>query len=120
MIEQLANHIVDYDPAAVLWRTRDTVCRIESEWSKSHAEPIDEGQLHLFLCDEHRGDLTEEQKALARRCRDEMRNVYGAAVLRLLLCEEMLRRNIVHDFQAYRRVFGSEDGDMPGVLDRAG
>lgn len=120
MIEQLANYIVDYDPAAVLRRTQDTVRYIQAEWRKSHTESIDEDAVRLFLCDEHCGDLTEEQKSLVRRCRDEMRNVYGAAVLRLLLCEEMLRRNIVQDFQTYRRVFASESGCVLGMLDRAG
>lgn len=120
MIEQLANHIVDYDPAVVLRRTQDTVRYIQEEWEKSHAEPIDEDALCLFLCDKHCGDLTEEQKALARCCRDEVRNVYGAAVLRLMLCEEMLRRNMVPDFQTYRRVFGSESGTVPWMLEWAG
>lgn len=120
MIEQLANHIVDYDPMTVLWRTCDTVRCIESEWNKSHAEPIDEGRLRLFLCDEHCGGLTEEQKTLARRCRDEVRNVYGTAVLRLILCEEMLRRNMVPDFQTYRRVFCTEEGSAPWMFRQAG
>lgn len=120
MIEQLANHIVDYDPAAVLWRTQDTVRYIQAEWRKSHAESIDEAALRLFLYDEHCGDLTEEQKALVRRCRDEMRNVYGGAVLRLKLCEEMLRQNMVPNFQTYRRVFESERGTVPWMFGRAG
>lgn len=120
MIEQLAKRIVDYDPTAVLRRTQDTVRYIQTEWRKSHTESIDEDALRLFLCDEHCGDLTEEQKALALRCRDEMRNVYGAAVLRLMLCEEMLRQNIVSDFQTYRRVFCTEEGGTPWILRQAG
>lgn len=120
MIEQLANHIEEHDPVAVLRRTQDTVRYIQAEWSKEHTESIDEDALRLFLCDEQHGNLTEEEKALASRCRDEVRNVYGATVLRLMLCEEMLRRDLVPDFQTYRRVFGSEEGDMPWMLDRAG
>lgn len=120
MIEQLANHIVDYDPATVLRRTQDTVRYIQAEWSKEHTESIDKDALRLFLCDEHCGGLTEEQKAFARRCRDEIRNVYGAVVLRLLLCEEMLRRDLVPDFQTYRRVFSSEEGGTPWILRQAG
>lgn len=76
--------------------------------------------MRLFFCDEHCGDLSEEQKALARRCRDEVRNVYGTAVLRLMLYEEMLQRNMVPDFQTYRRVFGPELGAVPWMLDWAG
>ena len=119
MIELLANHIVDYDPMATVWRTRDTVRYIQAEWSKSHNEPIDEGELLLFLCDEHRGALTEEQKSLARRCSGEMRTAYGAAVFRLMLCEEMLSRGMAADFQTCRSIFFPEGDDAPWLLNRA-
>ena len=66
----------------VLRRTHDTVRYIRWAWNKDHADLIDEDGLRLFLCDEHRGDLTEEQKAFARRCRDEMRSVYEEMCLR--------------------------------------
>ena len=120
MIRSLANLIVDHDPVTVAQRTRDTVLYIQSEWNKHHAEPIDPGQLHLFLCDERSGDLTEEQKAFARPLRDEMRSVYGTVVYRLMLCEEMLRRNMVVDADAYRRVFYPEGLNAPWQFHRAG
>ena len=119
MIELLANHIVEHDPIATVWRTRDTMRYIQAEWSKSLAEPIDEGELLLFLCDEHRGNLTEEQKSLARRCRDEMRTAYSAAVFRLMLCEEMLCRGMAADFQICRSLFFPEGGDAPWLPNRA-
>lgn len=119
MIELLANHIVDYDPMAAVWRTRDTARYIQAEWSKSHTEPIDEGELLLFLCDEHCGALTEEQKSLARRCRDEMHTAYGAAVFRLMLCEEMLCRGMAANFQTCRSIFFPEGGDAPWLPNRA-
>lgn len=119
MIELLANHIVDHDPMAAVWRTRDTARYIQAEWSKSHDEPIDEGELLLFLCDEHRGNLTEEQKSLARRCRDEMRTAYGAVIFRLVLCEEMLSRGMAADFSACRSIFFPEGGDAPWLANRA-
>ena len=119
MIELLANHIVDHDPMAAVWRTRDMVCYIQAEWSKSHDEPIDEDELLLFLCDEHRGALTEEQKSLARRCRDEMRTAYGAAVFRLMLCEEMLNRGMAADIQTYQSLFFPNGGDAPWLPNRA-
>ena len=65
-------------------------------------------------------ELTEEQKSFIRLRRDEMRTTYGAAVFRLMLCEEMLRRNMVADFQTYRSVFCPEGGDVPWALHRAG
>ena len=97
MMQQLANFIVDHDPMMVLQRTHDTVRYIRWAWNKDHADPIDEDGLRLFLCDEHRGDLTDEQKTLARRCRDEMRSVYEEMCVRLLQHEIMLERGMVPD-----------------------
>ena len=62
MMQQIANFIVDHDPMMILRRTHDTVRYIRWAWNKDHADLIDEDGLRLFLCDEHRGDLTEEQK----------------------------------------------------------
>ncbi len=90
MMQQIANFIVDHDPMMVLQRTHDTVRYIRWAWNKDHADLIDEDGLRLFLCDEHRGDLTEEQKVFARRCRDEMRSVYEEMCVRLLQHEIML------------------------------
>ena len=120
MIISHANLIVDHDPMTVALRTQDTMLYIQSEWNKAHDEPIDAAELHKFLCDEHYGDLTEEQKEFVRLRRDEMRNVYGAVVCRLLLCDEMLRRNIVADFKSYRRVFYPEGGGASWLCNRAG
>ena len=120
MMQQLANFIVDHDPMMVLQRTHDTVRYIRWAWNKDHADLIDEDGLRLFLCDEHRGDLTEEQKVLARRCRDEMRSVYEEMCLRSLQCAIMLERGMVLDISTYRSVFYPEGGDAPWMLDRAG
>ena len=120
MMQQIANFIVDHDPMMVLQRTHDTVCYIRWAWNKDHADPIDEDRLRLFLCDEHRGDLTEEQKVFARRCRDEMRSVYEEMCLRSLQCAIMLERGMVLDISTYRSVFYPEGGDAPWMLDRAG
>ena len=120
MIISLANLIVDHAPMAAALRTQDTMRYAQAEWTKSHEEPIDAAELHKFLCDEHYGDLTEEQKEFVRLRRGEMRNAYGAMVCRLLLCDEMLRRDMVADFQSYRSVFYPEGGDASWMLHRAG
>ncbi len=62
MIISLANLIVDHDATTVALRTQDTMRYAQAEWNKSHAETIDAAELHKFLCDEHYGDLTGEQK----------------------------------------------------------
>ena len=120
MIQQIANFIVDHDPMVVLRRTYDTVRYIRWEWNKDYAEPIDEEGLRMFLCDEHYGNLTDEQKAVARRCQDEMRSVYADLCVRLLQSEIMLERGMVPDISTYRSVFYSEGGDAPWMLDQAG
>ena len=120
MIISLANLIVDQDAMTVAMRTKDTTRYVQAAWDKYHEEPIDAAELHKFLCDEHYGDLSEEQKAFTRQHRDEMRNVYGAMVCRLLLCEEMLHRNMVADFQTYRSVFCPEGGDVLWAYNVAG
>ena len=119
MMQQLANFIVDHDPMMVLQRTHDTVRYIRWAWNKDHADLIDEDGLRLFLCDEHRGDLTEEQRAVARQGRDEMRSVYAELCVRLLQSGIMLERGMVPDVSTYRSVFCTEGGDAPWMLDQA-
>lgn len=120
MMQQLANFIVDHDPMMVLQRTHDTVRYIRWAWNKNHADLIDEDGLRLFLCDEHRGDLTEEQKVFARQGRDKMRSVYAELCVRLLQSEIMLEQGMVPDISTYRSVFCTEGGDAPWMLDQAG
>ena len=120
MMQQIANFIVDHDPMMILRRTYDTVRYIRWAWNKEHAAPIDEEELRLFLCDERHGNLTDEQKTVARRCRDEMRDVYAELCLRLLQREIMLEHGMVPDISTYRSVFRQEGGDTPWMLDRAG
>ncbi len=104
ILEKIATQIVDYDPMAVARRSIDTRRYTQLVWGWSHQEPIDEEQLCLFLADEHYGNLTEEQKSVARTCRNQMRAVYGAVVLRLLQFDEMLRRGMVSDLMSFCRI----------------
>lgn len=119
-MQQIINLIVDHDPMTVLRRTTDTVRYIQWAWQKSHADSIDEEELRLFLCDERRGDLTDEQKAVARQCRDEMRGVYEEMYLRSLQCVIMLERGIVSDMKIYRSIFFPQGGDASWLCDKAG
>ena len=97
MMQQIANFIVDHDPMMILRRTHDTVRYIRWAWNKDHADPIDEEELRLFLCDEHYGDLTDEQKTVARRCRDGMRSVYAELCVHLLQGAIMMEHGMVPD-----------------------
>ena len=114
MIHKLAMNLVDYDPMAVARRGIDTRRYTQQVWHRSHQEPIDEDQLCLFLTDEHYGDLTEEQKSVARTCRDHMRAVYGDVIFRLLQFDEMMRHGMISDFRTFRDIFGSK---ISGVED---
>lgn len=105
MILKIAMQIVDYDPMAVAQRSIDTRRYTQLVWGRSHQDPIDEEQLCLFLTDEHYGDLTEEQKSVARTCRDQMRAVYGTVVLRLLQFDEMMHCGMISDFHTFRDMF---------------
>ena len=120
MMQQIANFIVDHDPMMAIRRTHDTVRYIRWAWNKDHAHPTDEEELRLFLCDEHYGDLTDEQKTVARRCRDGMRSVYAELCVHLLQSAIMMCRGMVPDISTYRSVFCPEGGDAPWRLDRAG
>ena len=116
MMQQIASFIVDHDPMMVIRRTHDTVRYIRWVWNKDHADPIDAEELRLFLCDEHYGDLTDEQKTVARRCRDGMRSVYAELCVRLLQSEIMLERGMVPDISTYRSVFCPEGVMRRGCL----
>lgn len=119
MIRELAMHIVDYDPMAVAQRSIDTKRYTQLVWGRSHQDPIDEEQLSLFLTDEHYGDLTEEQKSVARTCRDQMRAVYGAVVLRLLQFDEMMHCGMISDFRSFCDMFSpkaAEGEDAPSYI----
>lgn len=71
------------NPLRIAERTRLIMSFAAALWNAQHDEPIDESALHLFLCDETRGDLTEEQKCFVRKCRAEVDRMY----LRML-CEK--------------------------------
>ena len=75
-------------------------------WNAQHDEPLNQDTLHLFLCDETRGDLTEEQMCFVRKCIAEVDQMYlrmlcekeSVAMCRLALpaksrCVRFLRRN---------------------------
>lgn len=120
MMQQIANFIVDHDPMMVLRRTADTVRYTQWAWNKGHTDLIDEEELRLFLCDEHYGDLTDEQRAFARQDREKMRSVYAELCVRLLQREIMLEHGMVPDSSTYRSVFCTEGGDALWMIDRAG
>lgn len=120
---EMINQLIEQDPLLSVRRTNDTRRYIIAKWNESHDEPLDEGELSLFLCDEKHGSLTDGQKAFARECRGEMRNVYAAVVFRGLQYGEMLRNGMVRDMAEYCDIFApgfAEGGGVPWAFDKAG
>ena len=71
------------NPLRISERTRLVISLATALWNAQHDEPMNQAALHLFLCDETRGDLTEEQKCFVRKCKAEVDRMY----LRML-CEQ--------------------------------
>ena len=70
------------NPLRIAERTRLVTSLATALWNAQHDEPLNQDALHLSLCDETRGDLTEEQKCFVRKCSAEVDRMY----LRML-CE---------------------------------
>ena len=71
------------NPLRIAERTRLIMSLATALWNAQHDEPLEQTALHLFLCDETRGDLTEEQKCFVRKCKTQVDRMY----LRML-CEK--------------------------------
>ena len=63
-------------PLRIAERTRLIISLATALWNADHNTPLDQDALHLFLCDETRGDLTEEQKCFVRKCKAQVDRMY--------------------------------------------
>ena len=82
MRDLLDNYFLQ-SPLRIAERTRLIMSLATALWNAQHNEPLNQNTLHLFLCDETRGDLTEEQKCFVRKCKTQVDRMY----LRML-CEQ--------------------------------
>ena len=64
------------NPLRIAERTRLTMSLATALWNAQNDEPLNQDTLHLYLCDETRGDLTEEQKCFVRKCKAEVDRMY--------------------------------------------
>ena len=72
MLMQELGRMIREDPNLCAMAMADKRKYIISKWNAGHTEPIDEDAVALFLCDENRGNLTDEQRAFAKeRCAEE-------------------------------------------------
>jgi hypothetical protein len=72
------------NPLRIAERTRLTMSLATALWNAQHDKPMNGTALHLFLCDETRGDLSEEQKCFVRKCKVQADQIY----LRMLCDKE--------------------------------
>ena len=105
MLMQMIDCMIEQDPSLSARRTIDMRRYIVNRWNRTHEEPIDEDAVALFLCDENRGTLTDEQRIFARECREEINACYRNAVFQMFQCGEMMRRHLVSGPEEYCRIF---------------
>ena len=83
-MQNLLDHYFLQNPLRIAERTRLVTSLATALWNAQHDEPMNQAALHLFLCDETRGDLTEEQKCFVRKCKEHVDRMY----LRMLYKKE--------------------------------
>ncbi|BDF68150.1 hypothetical protein CE91St43_21220 [Oscillospiraceae bacterium] len=111
MCQQMIDRFIEEDLSLSARRTVDTKRYIVSRWNAEHATPMDEDAVILFLCDERRGALTDEQRVFAKERQVEMFACYRSMVTQLLLCGEMMRLHMVSGPEDFLRVF-SPTGEL--------
>ena len=105
MLMQMIDCMIEQDPSLSARRTIDMRRYIVNRWNRTHEESIDEDGVALFLCDESRGTLTDEQRIFARECREEIKACHRNAVFQMFQCGEMMRRHLVSGPEEYCRIF---------------
>ena len=83
-MQNLLDNYFLQNPLRIAEHTRLIMSLATALWNAAHNTPLDQDALHLFLCDETRGDLTEEQKCFVRKCNAHVDRMY----LRMLCKQE--------------------------------
>ena len=105
MLMQMIDCMIEQDPSLSARRTIDVRRYIVNRWNRTHEEPIDEDAVALFLCDENRGNLTDEQRAFAKERCAEFEFCNQVTAFRLFQCGEMMRQHLVSGPAEYFRIF---------------
>ena len=102
MWHQVNSAIFSIDRFLALWRMQVTTQYILQCWKAAGKTPdMVEDEIPLFLCDETRGKLTDEQRAFAKERRAEMYDHCQHAVLELFLFLSMLSQGLVGDLRSF-------------------
>ena len=75
-MQNLLDNYFLQNPLRIAERTRLIISLATALWNAQHDELMNESALHLFLCDETRGNLTKEQKYFVWKCRAEVNRMY--------------------------------------------
>ena len=105
MLMQMIDCVIEQNPSLSARRTIDVRRYIVNRWNRTHEESIDEDGVALFLCDENRGNLTDDQRAFAKECCAEFEFCNQMTVYRLFQCGEMMRQHLVSGPAEYFRIF---------------
>ena len=105
MLMQMIDCVIEQDPSLSAQRTIDMRRYIVNRWNRTHEESIDEDGVALFLCDENRGNLTDEQRAFAKERCAEFEFCNQVTAFRLFQCGEMMRQHLVSGPAEYFRIF---------------
>ena len=105
MLMQELGRMIREDPNLCAMATADKRKYIISKWNANHSEPIDENAVALFLCDENRGSLTDEQRAFVKERCAEFEYCNQVTAYRLFQCGEMMRQHLVSGPAEYCRIF---------------
>lgn len=105
MLMQMIDCVIEQDPSLSARRTIDVRRYIVNQWNRTHEESIDEDGVALFLCDENRGSLTDEQRAFVKERCAEFEYCNQVTAYRLFQCGEMMRQHLVSGPAEYCRIF---------------
>ena len=105
MLMQMLNSLIEHTPVLAARRTVKTKWYIINRYNESHDDTMDENAVMLFLCDEQRGALTEEQRAFAKEKKAEVHSSFSLSVYELILYQVMHSLHLVSGPEDFAAVF---------------
>ena len=109
---RILNSLIEHTPVLAARRTVKTKWYIINRYNESHNDTMDESAVMLFLCDEQRGNLTEEQRTFAKEKKAEVHSSFSLSVFELILYQVMYSLHLVSGPEDFAAVFSkSKSGE---------
>ena len=105
MLMRILNSLIEHTPVLAARRTVKTKWYIINRYNESHNDTMDESAVMLFLCDEQRGNLTEEQRAFAKERKAEVHSSFSLSVFELILYQVMYSLHLLSGPEDFAAVF---------------